>query len=81
MELTGSMDAIPGIPGTGDAPIDIPPIVGKGSEICGTYIIDIGVDSVEGPTIGEKYVELGLPVNPGLERAMCSILCGPDVDW
>jgi len=74
------MDAIPGIVGTADVPIDIPAILGKGSEICGTYIIDIGVDRVEAPTIGEKYVELGLPVIPGLERATCWILCGPDVD-
>lgn len=76
------MDVIPGscILGIGDAPIDIPPVFGNGNEIWGTYIIDIGVDNVEGPTMGEKYAELALLVNPALERAMGWIFWGPDMD-
>lgn len=77
------MEVIPGIciPGTGDAPIDIPAVLGKGSEICGTYMIDIGLDNDEVPTIGEKYAEVALLVNPALERATGWIPCGPDMDW
>lgn len=58
------------IPGTciSGAPIDIAVVLGKGSVICGTYIIDIGVDNVEVPTMGEKYAELALLVNPALDR-------------
>jgi hypothetical protein len=50
------MDVIPVtcMPGTGVAPIDIPVVFWKGSETCGTYMIDIGVDNVEVPTMGEK---------------------------
>lgn len=83
VELTGLMDVIPGscIPGIGDAPIDIPAAFGKGNEIWGTYIIDIGVDDVEAPTMGEKYAELALLVNPALERAIGWMFWGPDMDW
>lgn len=71
------------IPGTciSGAPIDIPVVFGKGSVICGTYIIDIGVDNVEVLTMGEKYAELVLLVNPALERATGWIPWGADMDW
>ena len=40
------------------------PVPGNGDEICGTYVIDMGLDN------GVRYAELFIFIDPGLGRAM-----------